>query len=165
MPHRKYPPRLKIFSLKEKAEIETKLKNQFGIEEIPGFIIMRGEERLFLYQGSLNPKEIQEIEDVLPVERVGVYFGKFINDKSGEEFIRLSIEGSQILSNQITKNIFELNEEQMQEWMKGRELNIKTGKRDFLIIKYKDNFLGTGKASEEKISNFIPKNRRLKEKN
>ena len=31
-------------------------------------------------------------------------------------------------------------------------------------MKYKDNFLGTGKASENKISNFIPKNRRLKEK-
>jgi len=46
----------------------------------------------------------------------------------------------------------------------GRELNIKTGKRDFLIIKHGDDFLGTGKVSEEKIGNFIPKNRRLKER-
>ena len=28
-------------------------------------------------------------------------------------------------------------------------------------MKYKDDFLGSGKASEKKISNFIPKNRRL----
>ena len=60
------------------------------------------------------------------------------------------------------KNIFELNKEQAEEWMKGRELGIKTGKRGFLVMKYKDDFLGTGKASEEKIGNFIPKSRRLK---
>ena len=46
--------------------------------------------------------------------------------------------------------------------MMGRELLIKTGKRGFLIMKYNDDFLGTGKASEEKIGNFIPKSRRLK---
>ena len=48
--------------------------------------------------------------------------------------------------------------------MKGSELNLKSGMKGFVIIKYKNEFLGTGKASEEKISNFIPKNRRLKEK-
>jgi len=31
-------------------------------------------------------------------------------------------------------------------------------------MKYKNDFLGTGKASENKIGNFIPKNRRLKHK-
>jgi len=46
--------------------------------------------------------------------------------------------------------------------MKGNELEIKTGKKGFLIMKYKNNFLGCGKASELKIGNFIPKSRRLK---
>ncbi|MCH8325462.1 MAG: hypothetical protein IIB83_02685, partial [Bacteroidetes bacterium] len=66
--------------------------------------------------------------------------------------------------NQIKKNIFELNKEQAELWMKGSELNISTGKKGFLIMKYKDNFLGSGKASAEKIGNFIPKSRRLKNK-
>ena len=48
--------------------------------------------------------------------------------------------------------------------MMGSELNIKSGMKGFVIMKYKDELLGTGKASEEKISNFIPKNRRLREK-
>ena len=157
----KYPSRLKIFTLKEKAEVENKLKEQFGVKKVEGLLITRGEgeERLFLYQGSFNPKQIQEIEQTLPVERVGIYFGKEVNDK-----IRLSIEGTQLLSSQITKNIFELNEQQAEEWMLGRELQIITEKKDFLVIKYKNHFLGTGKASELKISNFIPKNRRLKNK-
>jgi len=46
--------------------------------------------------------------------------------------------------------------------MKGQDLQIKTGKRGFFVMKYKDDFLGCGKASQEKIGNFIPKSRRLK---
>ena len=79
--------------------------------------------------------------------------------------IRLSIEGVQLLKDQITKNIFEINDEQLELWMKGNELNIKTGKNDFLIMKHNNDFVGCGKASAEKITNFIPKNRRLREKN
>ena len=157
----KYPPRLKILSEKEREEIESKLNEQFGVKKIPGIIVQKGEEKLFLFQGSFDKNQINELEQTIPVERVGIYFAKIV---AGENKIRLSIEGSQILKNQITKNIFELNESQLDDWMKGRELNIQTGKRDFLVMKYKDNFLGTGKASEEKISNFIPKNRRLKDK-
>ena len=150
---------LKIFTSKEKEKLVEQLSKQFGIKKVDGMISMRGRERLFLFQGILNEKQIHEIESTIPIERVGIYFGKDINGQ-----IRLSIEGVHILKNQITKNIFELNEEQLDLWMKGNELNIKSGKNGFVIMKYQDNFLGTGKASEEKITNFIPKNRRLKER-
>ena len=133
--------------------------------EIPGMIIKMGEERLFLFQGSLSENQIYELEQTIPVERIGIYFAKIIEDKDGKTKIRLSIEGTQIFAESITKNIFELTDEQVEDWMKGRELQIATGKKDFLVMRYKNNFLGTGKASENKISNFIPKNRRLKEKN
>lgn len=151
---------LKIFSEKEKKEFEKKLNSQFGIEKVEGLILQRGAERIFFYQGSLTPDQIKDLEHTLPIERVGTYIGKEFH---GE--IRLSIEGTHIFKDQITKNIFELNEQQADDWMKGREILIKTGKKDFLIIKYKNEFLGTGKASAEKITNFIPKNRRLKERN
>ena len=125
-------------------------------------LIKLGGERIFLFQGDFNEKEIKNLGGLTQIERIGVYFAKIIKDKSGKKYIRLSIEASQILKNQITKNIFELNKEQAEKWMMGQELYIKTGKRDFLIMKYKEDFLGTGKASEEKIGNFIPKSRRLK---
>ena len=140
-----------------KNKILKSLNEQFGIKKIPGILFQKGKERIFLYQGSLNEREVQEIEKTLPVERVGIYFAKEIN---GE--MRLSIDGIHLLQDQITKNMFELNEEQMLEWMHGSELQIKSGNKGFLIMKYKEDFLGTGKASEEKISNFIPKNRRLR---
>ncbi|MFA4953300.1 MAG: hypothetical protein WC584_03685 [Candidatus Pacearchaeota archaeon] len=193
MPHHKYPTRLKIFSENEKKEIEKKLNEQFGIKEIPGIILQRGEERLFLFQGSLSEKQIYELEQTIPIERIGVYFAKLVEEKDGKTKIRLSIEGTQIFSSQINKNIFELNDNQVEDWMKGNELlsdninkeskeslgvggrGVAVGQeliqkngwgtyRGFLVMKYKNNFLGCGKASENKISNFIPKNRRLKEK-
>ena len=152
---------LKILNKREKAEIEEKLKEQFGIEEVPGIIVRRGEERLFLFSGDMSEKDIRLLERCTFIERIGIYFAKII---PVENTLRLSIEGSQALSSQINKNIFELDEKQAEEWMKGHELPIKTGKHGFLIMKHGEDFLGTGKASEEKIGNFIPKNRRLKER-
>ena len=153
---------MKILNKKEKQEIENKLNKQFGIKEISEKIIMKGKEKLFLFSGSFTNEEIKKLEELVVIEKVGVYFAK-IDERT--EDIRLSIEGSQILKNQIKKNVFEISEELVEQWMKGQELNIKTGKKGFIVIKYKNDFLGTGKASEEKISNFIPKIRRLKEKN
>ncbi len=148
---------LKILSINEKKKIEKSLKLQFGITEISGLLVKRGEERLFLFQGNLNPKEILELEKKIPLERVGIYFAKMVRDEP-----KLSIEGAQILKDQIKNNTFELNKEQTEQWMSGQELNIKTGKKGFIIMKCKDDLLGCGNASEEKITNFIPKSRRLK---
>jgi NOL1/NOP2/fmu family ribosome biogenesis protein len=152
---------IKIFSIAEKQKIERKLNEQFGIKRIKGLIIKTGSERLFIYQGKLNPKEIINLERLrINLERTGIYFAKETNNE-----IRLSIEGVHIFKDQITKNIFELNAEQLEQWMKGNELNISSGLKGFVVMKYKNDFVGTGKASAEKITNFIPKNRRLKEKN
>ena len=153
---------LKILNEKQKEDIEMKLNEQFGIKEIPGEVIMMGKEKLFLFSGSFDKKQIKKMNYFTNIERIGIYFAK-IDERTHD--IRLSIEGVYILKDQIKKNIFNVPTQLVEEWMKGRELNIKTGKKGFIVIKYKDDFLGTGKASEEKISNFIPKIRRLKEKN
>lgn len=136
------------------------LNHQFGIKEIPWTLAQLGKERIIIFSGDLSEREILNIDQVAHIEGVGLYFAK-----EQIEGIRLSIEGSQLMKEQITKNIFELNEKQSEEWMMGQDLNIKSENRGFFIMKYKDDFLGTGKFSAEKISNFIPKSRRLKSKN
>ncbi len=148
---------LKILNKQETQEILNSLKSQFSITKIPGIILKSGTERLFLFQGSFNNKQIKEVEHTVPIERVGIYFAKMQGPQ-----IRLSIDGANLLKNQIIKNIFELDKKQAEQWMMGQELNIKTGKRGFLVMKHEDDFLGCGKASEQKITNFIPKSRRLK---
>jgi NOL1/NOP2/fmu family ribosome biogenesis protein len=150
---------IKTFSKKEKQEIERKLKEQFGVNEIPGVLIKSGKDRIFLFTGKISENEINRISKEVPIERTGLYFARIVDD-----FPKLSIEGTQILKEQIKKNIFELNKEQLNNWMNGRDLQIKTGKKGFFIMKHNGDFLGCGKISVEKISNFIPKSRRLKNK-
>ena len=151
----------KILNEREKKEIVEKLKEQFGINEIPGKIVMRGKERLFLYSGNLDEEEMEKLESLVFIERAGIYFAKI---EEPNEDIRLSIEGTQILKEQINKNIFEIPENLVDDWMKGRELNVQSGMKGFVVMKFGNEFLGCGKASENKIGNFIPKNRRLKER-
>jgi NOL1/NOP2/fmu family ribosome biogenesis protein len=152
---------LKFFNKSEKEKLLGQLEEQFGITEIPWKIAHLGKERIVLFSGDLSEEEIYLIDDIARIEGVGIYFAK-IDENTGD--IRLSIEGTQLLKEQITKNIFELNAEQAEQWMLGQELNIATGKRGFLIMKFGEDFLGTGKASENKIGNFVPKSRRLKYK-
>ena len=151
---------IKILSNKEKREVEKNLKDNFGIKEVKGIIAKMGKEKLFLFSGSFSEKNINNLGKIAFIERIGIYFAKII-DKD----IKLSIEGTQVLKEQINKNIFELKEEQMNEWMKGRDLLIESEKKGFFVIKFKDDFLGCGKISQQRIANFIPKGRRLKEKN
>jgi NOL1/NOP2/fmu family ribosome biogenesis protein len=150
---------IKFFNEQEKEKILKQLKQQFGIEEIPWKLARLGKERIIVFSGDISDKEILKLKKIANIEGIGLYFAKEQIDG-----IRLSIEGSQLLKNQIKKNIFELNKEQAEKWMLGQELQIATGKKGFLIIKYKEDFLGCGKSSENKIGNFIPKSRRLKEK-
>ena len=150
--------KMKILNHKERKEIQDKLTEQFGIKKIPNVLVKFGEEKIFAFSGNLTL--LQKLQKLTRIEGIGSYIAKEQRDE-----IRLSIEGSHLFKSQITKNIFELNAEQKNLWMHGSELNIQTNKRGFLVMKYNDDFLGTGKASEHKIGNFIPKIRRLKERN
>ena len=151
-----------ILSNQETKEILSKLNEQFGIQKILGRLIKIGKERIFLFNGDFSDEQIKNLEKIVFIEKIGIYVGAIFLQT---DEIRLSIEGTQIFKDQITKNLFEINEEKFGNWMQVEELNIKTGLRGIIVIKYKNNFLGCGKASENKIGNFIPKSRRLRSKN
>lgn len=148
---------LKFFNQQEKERLLKQLRQQFGINEIPWTLARLGKERIIAFSGDISGREVLNLDRIAHIEGIGLYFAKEQMDG-----IRLSIEGSQLLQSQITKNIFILDSKQAEQWMTGQEINIKTDKKGFFIMKFKDDFLGTGKVSAEKISNFIPKSRRLK---
>lgn len=152
---------IEVLKEKETQEMLKKLSEQFGIQKIPGILLKKGRERIFLFRGEVSEKQIEELNKLVQIERAGIYIGQIF---APSEEIRLSLEGTQIFKDQITKNYFELNETQAQHWMQGEELQIKTNMKGIIAVKYKDEYLGCGKASEEKIGNFIPKARRLKSK-
>lgn len=155
----KHTDRIQILKGKELELFEEKLKEQFGIKKIEGTIMKKGEEKVFLFSGNITEENFRLLEENVFIERVGTYIAKI------EEYgIRLSIEGSQILKDQITENIIDLDEEEMNTWMHGEEVLKETENTGYVIIRYKEDMLGTGKASKQKITNFIPKSRRLKHK-
>jgi NOL1/NOP2/fmu family ribosome biogenesis protein len=149
--------KIQVLNTNKKQEILNKLKEQFGVKSIPGILLKRGAERIFLFQGSFDEKQIKKFEKIAQIERIGIYFAKEQNGR-----IRLSIEGVYLLKDQIIKNIFELTDKDAEIWMKGQELNLQVKEKGFLIMKHKEDFLACGKSSEKKITNFIPKSRRLR---
>ncbi|MCX6747325.1 MAG: hypothetical protein NTU63_04310, partial [Candidatus Pacearchaeota archaeon] len=62
----------------------------------------------------------------------------------------------------IKKNIIELDDLQAEEWFKGHDLEIKEQNNGFKVLKYKDDFVGCGKLSNNRLTNFVPKERRIK---
>jgi len=100
---------IKILNKKETQEISEKLKNQFGIMQIPGILLRKGKERIFLFQGEATENEIKKIDSITNIERAGIYIGKIFEPT---DEIRLSIEGTQIFKNQITRNIFILDKKE-----------------------------------------------------
>jgi NOL1/NOP2/fmu family ribosome biogenesis protein len=148
---------IKFLNKQEKEKLIKQLNEQFGIREVDGQLAKFGKERIVLFSGDAIEKEIIMIDELARIEGVGLYIAKEQPDG-----IRLSIEGSQLIGKQATKNVFEMNEKQAEQWMLGQEILTPLRERGFTIMKFKDDFLGTGKASEGRITNFVPKARRLK---
>lgn len=147
---------MKPLTSSDKKKILAQLKGQFGITGLPYLIIQFGKEKLRLYTGNLSKEELYHLDNEIRIENIGLYFAKIEN-----EGIRLTLDGVQLFKNQITKNILELNDEQANQWLKGNDLDIKT-ERGWKILKHKDEFLGCGKSTGERITNFMPKERRIK---
>jgi NOL1/NOP2/fmu family ribosome biogenesis protein len=146
----------KFIKTPEKRRIIEELNEKFGISELPYLLIESGKEKMRAFSGSLSKEEILQISQLARIEGVGIYFMK--KEVDG---LRLSFDATQILSNQITKNILEIGKEQLEKWIRGHDLEIKTNPGVY-AIKYEDYFLGCGKSNGEKIFNYVPKERRIK---
>ena len=157
---------MKTLNKNQKKEIEEKL-NRFGIKKLPYLLFQTGKEKIRGFSGSLSREEIEALHKLIYIESIGLYLAKF----QGQE-LRLSFDSPHLLKNQINKNILELSKEQAEEYMKGKDLILDKELKQkiksenisgFIILKYKEDLLGCGKLSEDKISNYVPKERRIKE--
>jgi len=145
----------KVLNSREVKKILNWLKEHYGIKElkIDKVFLKSTKDRIYLVS-----KKISELETKnLRLNLIGMYFAK--EEKNG---VRLSIEGSQIIGPKATKNIAELNKEQINEWIKGQDITGDLKVEGFVIIKHKDDFYGVGNYKEGKILNYIPKERRIK---
>lgn len=147
---------MKPVSSSQKKKIINKLNKQFGITTIPYLFLKFGKEKLRLYSGDFSKEELIQLDNNIRIEGIGLYFAKI-----QEDGIRLSLDGTILLRSQITKNILELTNKQSENWFKGHNLDLKLDK-NFKILKINDDFIGSGKSTGEKITNSMPKERRIK---
>ncbi|AEH24117.1 methyltransferase RsmF C-terminal domain-like protein [Pyrococcus yayanosii] len=89
----------------------------------------------------------------------GVYFGKI--EKDG---IRLTIEGAFLVGPKATKNVIELDDKRALAWLKGEDVPVNVKGRAWVILKWKDYWLGGGRLVDGVVKNYVPKERRLVDK-
>ncbi len=139
----------------EKKRIIEELNDKFGIEKLPYLLIKSGKEKVRAFSGNLSKEEILQISRLTNIETIGVYFLKY------EDQLRLTIDALHLLKDQINKNILEINDLELHDWLRGKDLEIQVPQGP-IILKYKTDFVGYGKSTGNKIFNYVPKDRRLK---
>jgi len=146
---------IKFVKSSEKKKILAELNEQFGIEKLPYLLVESGRERIRAFSGSLSKEEILQMSHLTNIEQIGLYLIK------KEDSLRLSMDAIHLLKSQITKNIIEITESQFNDWIRGKDISI-PAQRVNIIIKYKKDLIGFGRSTGEKVYNYIPKDRRLK---
>ena len=126
---------------------------KFNFKNKIDYVFLQNEKgKLFIANKDVFDIDFNKIK----INNLGLYFGQVRHNE-----IRLSIEGSQLIGKDCDKNILELNNNQKEQWMKGIDINYE-GEHGFVLIKFGNDFLGCGKIVNNKILNFIPKERRLR---
>ena len=145
---------MKILNKKQIKNILNTLNQQFGTSLDLDYVFLQSEkDKVFIVTKNIEKINLKNFRQI---NSIGLYFAKIERDG-----IRLSIEGSQLIGKKATKNILELKDPT--EWLQGKDIPNKTKLSGYFLIKHKNDFLGTGKAIETKIMNFVPKIRRISE--
>jgi len=145
---------MKILNKKEIKKIIDELKDYYAIKdlELDYTFLKDNKDKIYIISNDfklLNSKDLR-------ISSLGLYF---IDTIKG---LRLSIEGSQIIGKQAKKNIYEASDDEIKEWLKGYDLECSKKLNGYQLIKNKNDFYGIGFAFNEKIRNFIPRERRIK---
>jgi len=145
---------LKILNRKKIKEILALIKKQWGADfKTELAFLMNTQNKIFLVNREVFNLNLEKLR----INSIGLYFGELKNNE-----LRLSIEGSQLIGNDAKQNLIEINETKAMQWLKGEDIGIKGNYKGFVIIKHKNDFLGTGKYKDGKVLNFVPKARRFK---
>lgn len=144
---------------KEVKQIMQRCRDQWGadfLDLFQEFAFFMNKEKIYIVSRDIAKIDFKNLR----INNAGMYI---LEDKHNE--LRLSVEGSQILGKKATKNVLELNKEDIVEWLKGNDIDKEFKEEGFVIIRYKEDFFGSGKIKEGRLLNFLPKIRRLNEVN
>ena len=148
---------MKFVKSGEKKRLLKELKERFGIEKLDSWILVEtGKKKIRGFTGNMTREEIKELIEISNLELLGTYLVK-----KETAVLRLGFDATQILKDKITKNIFEIDDSQLESWMNGNNLDEKI-ERGIYVLRHADDFVGCGISNGEKIINFVPKERRIR---
>ena len=147
----------KIFNSREKKKLLEELEERYGIKELKLDCVFLQNKKGRIY---ITNRDIEKIPlEIIRINSLGLYFAN--QDRTG---LRLSVEGSQLLGEQATKNILELNQEQTNQWFSGQDIKTESNLQGFVLIKHNQDFIGCGNLAHNTLHNYLGKERRIKVK-
>ncbi|MBU1199650.1 MAG: hypothetical protein KKF46_01365 [Nanoarchaeota archaeon] len=149
---------LKVFNTREKKEVIESLNETYGFKGmIDGVLLFSSKQKYYLLSRDVEKIPLQE-EKKLRIDKAGLYIGR-----KTPEGIRLSIEGSQLIGPKSSKNILEINDEEIEPWVQGQDLDLDDfQEQGFFLVKYNNDFLGCAQIKKSIAYNLVTKNRRIK---
>ena len=145
----------KIFNSRDKKKLLEELEEHYGIKDLRLDYVFLQNPKGRIY---ITNRDIEKIPlDKIRINSLGLYFAN--QDKPG---LRLSVEGSQILGKQATKNILEINQEQTNQWFSGQDIKTESNLQGFVLVKHKEDFLGCGNLTQGILHNYLGKERRIR---
>jgi NOL1/NOP2/fmu family ribosome biogenesis protein len=157
--------RFEVLNKRKKQEIDNLLEENYNIKLPRCQLIQQSKERLRIFTGNLSEHELGILNSTINLDSIGLYFSFF-----KEKDFRVSFD-SCFLFKEARKNVLELDEKQKQKWLAGEdvEINLENINKNnftsnFIFLRYKQDIVGCGKfvPSQNKILNFVPKERRIK---
>jgi len=146
---------MKFVKAGEKKRIISELNERFGIKKLNYILIETGRQKIRGFSGSMTKDEIRDLAEIANIEIIGAYLLK------RESRLRLSLDGTMILKDQIDKNVISINDEELDLWLHGKNLEI-IKKNETYIVSSGDDFIGCGISDGKKIINHVPKERRIR---
>ncbi|MEM5836132.1 MAG: hypothetical protein QW040_04100 [Candidatus Aenigmatarchaeota archaeon] len=149
---------VKEMSEEEIEHLENLLEKNYGVEiDFEGKLFKTSVEKIWIAS-----KEVFELDSSkLRVNALGLYLGKLKRN----EKIQLSVEGAQLVGEKAKKNIAIINEENLEKYLQGFDFSahklINCEKNNFVLLKFREDFVGTGILRENYIENILPKARRI----
>ena len=135
---------------KEVKYMQKFMKDQFGTH-LNGVFYRGSKDRVYLGTNETIKVNLRSFN----AEGVGVYIGRLT-----DQGFRPSIEGAQLLRPK--KNVFELTEAQLKDWLMGYTIELDTDYNGYCALSYKGEVVGPGKIANNKVWNYVPKERRIK---
>src|SRR3989344_7937064 len=130
----------KFLTSKELKPIFAFMKDQWGFDEkLELAFFITNKDRIHVINRAIGQIDFSKLR----INSMGLYFGEMRNDE-----LRLSIEGSQLVGPNASKNIIELNSEERKQWLQGQDIDKVCDANGFAIIKAGADFIGCGKYKD-----------------